>query len=62
MIDAAWENIEITYDPIASSLVKSAEDAFELGYLEEEPDLNGIYALDILNAVLQDERLPPVER
>jgi NitT/TauT family transport system substrate-binding protein len=62
VIDAAWENIEITYDPIASSLVKSAEDAFELGYLEEEPDLDGIYALDILDSVLQDEGLPPVER
>ena len=62
VIDAAWENIEITYDPITSSLVKSAEDAFELGYLEEEPDLDGIYALDILDAVLQDEGLPPVER
>jgi len=61
VIDAAWENIEITYDPITSSLVKSAEDAFALGYLEEEPDLDGIYALDILNAVLQDEGLPPVE-
>jgi len=62
VIDAAWENIEITYDPIASSLVKSAENAFELGYLEEEPDLDGIYALDILDAVLQDEGLPPIER
>jgi NitT/TauT family transport system substrate-binding protein len=62
VIDAAWENIEITYDPIASSLVKSAEDAFELGYLEKEPDLDSIYALDILDSVLQDEGLPPVER
>jgi len=62
VMDAAWENIEITYDPIASSLVKSAEDAFELGYLEEEPDLDGIYALDILDSVLQDEGLPPVGR
>ena len=27
VIDSAWENIEITYDPVASSLYKSAEDA-----------------------------------
>jgi len=61
VIDAAWENIEVTYDPVASSLVKSAEDAYELGYLEEEPDLDGIYALDILDRVLEDEGLPPIE-
>lgn len=61
VIDAAWENIEITYDPVASSLVKSADDAYELGYLESEPDLNGIYSLDILDAVLEEEGLPPVE-
>lgn len=61
VIDAAWENIEITYDPIASSLVKSAEDAYELGYLEEKPDLSGIYALDILRRVLQEDGLPPIE-
>jgi NitT/TauT family transport system substrate-binding protein len=61
VIDAAWENIEITYDPVASSLVKSADDAYELGYLESEPDLDGIYSLDILDAVLEDEGLPPIE-
>ncbi len=61
VIDAAWENIEITYDPVASSLVKSAEDAFELGYLEKEPDLYGIYSLGILQQVLKDEGLPPVD-
>ena len=61
VIDSAWENIEITYDPIASSLVKSAEDAYALGYLADEPDLDGIYALDILEKVLQDEGLPPIQ-
>jgi NitT/TauT family transport system substrate-binding protein len=61
VIDAAWENIEITHDPVASSLLKSAEDAYELGYLESEPDLDGIYSLDILDAVLEDDGLPPIE-
>lgn len=61
VIDAAWESIEITYDPIASSLLKSAEDAYALGYLEEGPDLSGIYALDILKKVLRDEGLPAIE-
>jgi NitT/TauT family transport system substrate-binding protein len=59
-IDGAWANIEITYDPIATSLAKSAVDAFELGYLDDEPDLSGIYALDLLNAVLSERNLPAV--
>jgi NitT/TauT family transport system substrate-binding protein len=51
-IDAAWTNQEVTYDPIASSLRKSADDAFALGYLQEKPDLADIYSLEPLNRVL----------
>jgi NitT/TauT family transport system substrate-binding protein len=62
VIDAAWENIEITYDPIPSSLFKAAEEAFELGFLgNDEPDLSGIYALELLNGVLREQGLPEVE-
>ena len=62
VIDAAWANIEITYDPIAWSLFTSAEAAFDLGFLgTDEPDLSGIYALDILNEVLREKNLPEVE-
>jgi NitT/TauT family transport system substrate-binding protein len=62
VLDAAWENLTITYDPVASSLAKSAADAFELGFLgNDEPDLSGIYALDLLNKVLQEKRLLTVE-
>jgi NitT/TauT family transport system substrate-binding protein len=62
VIDAAWENIDVTYDPVASSLFASAADAFDLGFLgDDEPDLTGIYALDLLNKVLAAKSLPPVE-
>ena len=37
------------------------EDAFELGFLDEEPDLVGIYDLDLLNEVLQEKDLPEVD-
>lgn len=61
VLDAAWENIRITYDPIASSLRESAADAFELGFLgDDEPDLSGIYDLNPLNTVLQGLNLPKV--
>jgi len=50
-ITGAWANLEFTLDPIASSLNKSAEDAIAAGLLEPV-DLDGIYALDPLNAIL----------
>ena len=51
VLAAAWENLTFTVDPIASSLQKSADDAIELGLLDDV-DLEGIYALDLLNEVL----------
>jgi NitT/TauT family transport system substrate-binding protein len=50
-IDRAFANIEITEDPIASSLKTSAENAFTTG-LVEEADLTGIYDLTLLREVL----------
>ncbi len=60
VINAAWPNQKVTYDPIASSLRKSADDAYALGYLQSKPDLEDIYALDLLNKVLTDLKLKPV--
>jgi len=59
VIDAAWENIESTYDPISSSLFVSAASAKELGFIDEVPDAN-IYSLDLLNQVLNEKGLPEV--
>ena len=50
-IDRAFEAIEVTTDPIASSLRRSAENAFATG-LVEEADLTGIYDLTLLRTVL----------
>ena len=62
-VSAAFQNLRITYDPIAPSLRKSAEDAFRLGFLgNKEPDLRNIYALDPLNKVLKEKGLQPVSR
>lgn len=62
VIDGAWENQKITYDPIASSLKKSADDAFALGFLgDKKPDLATIYDLSILNKVLREKGLPEVK-
>lgn len=60
VLDRSWDNLTITDDPIAASLQKSADDSLAVGTSEEEVDLNGIYDLSMLNAILDDEGLEPV--
>ncbi|HKX81910.1 MAG TPA: ABC transporter substrate-binding protein [Nitrososphaera sp.] len=58
---AGFSRMTLTYDPIKSSLFKSAEDAHAIGFLKENPDLGRIYDLNLLNQVLQENGLPVVE-
>jgi NitT/TauT family transport system substrate-binding protein len=51
VLSAAWENLEFTVDPIASSLRTSAEHAEQVGLLDPV-DLTGIYDLAALNELL----------
>lgn len=51
VLDGAWKNIEVTNDPVAASLKKSADDAVAAGLLQK-PDLKGIYDLRLLREVL----------
>jgi NitT/TauT family transport system substrate-binding protein len=60
VIDAAWENLVFTLDPIATSLAKSAADAEEVGLLDPV-DLDGIYDLALLNEVLVEQGDAEVE-
>jgi NitT/TauT family transport system substrate-binding protein len=59
VLDGAWKNIEPTVDPVATSLVGSAEHAVAADLIEE-PDLHGIYDLRPLNAILRARGLPAV--
>ncbi|MET0147204.1 MAG: ABC transporter substrate-binding protein [Ilumatobacteraceae bacterium] len=55
VIAGAWENLEFTLDPIASSLQGSADDAIAAGLLEEVDLADpGIYDLTLLNEVLAE--------
>jgi NitT/TauT family transport system substrate-binding protein len=60
VINQAMERVEFTWDPIASSLRKSAEAAHKVGFLKATPDLRGIYSVRSLNKVLQTKNLPVV--
>jgi NitT/TauT family transport system substrate-binding protein len=60
-LDSAWKRLEITYDPVSASLLKSAEDAHRIGFLKEHPDLSRIYDLKLLNEVLREKGLAEVK-
>jgi NitT/TauT family transport system substrate-binding protein len=49
-----------TVDPIASSLLKNADDAKKVGLLAADTKLDGIYDLSILNKLLTAAGRPPV--
>lgn len=56
VLDDSFSRLQVTYDPIRSSLFTSARWAFEAGFLgREKPDLSGIYDLSILNEVLKEK-------
>ena len=57
ILDSAWKRLELTYDPIRRSLLKSAEDAHKIGFLRLKPDLSRIYDLAPLNEVLRERGL-----
>ena len=59
ILDKAWNNMEFTDDPIASSLAESAKHAEDLGLLEPT-DLTGIYDLTLLNEVLAGADEDPI--
>lgn len=60
VITRALERVELTWDPIASSLHRSAEAAYTVKFLKQSPNLTGIYSLAILNRVLAAKKLPAV--
>lgn len=62
VINAAWENLEFTWEPSANSLQVSADNAFALGFLGlKKPSLDGIYDLALLNRVLESQKIRAVE-
>jgi NitT/TauT family transport system substrate-binding protein len=56
----AWSHVTFTVDPIASSLVTGAQHAEDVGLLDKV-DLDGLYDLDPLNAVLKAAGQPAVQ-
>lgn len=60
-IDLAYNNLDITYDPLTSTFQEAANHAFSLGFLgSTNPDLTGIFSLGPLNQVLTSKGLAVV--
>src|SRR6185312_13310716 len=55
VLDRAWSELTVTYDPIATALEASAKHAVTAGTAEKEVDLKGIYDLRELNKILKDQ-------
>ena len=62
ILSEAFSRLDITYDPVRSSLLTAAQQAFDLGLLgHERPDLAGLYDLSILNEVLKEKGLKSIQ-
>jgi len=62
VLNDAFARLQVTYDPIRSSLLKSTQQAFDEGFLgRTQPDLSGLYDLTLLNEVLQEKKARPVQ-
>ncbi len=56
VLDEAFGRMQVTYDPLRSSLLISAKSAYEAGFLgRQAPDLSGLYDLSLLNQVLKEK-------
>ncbi len=62
VLKQSMTRLELTWDPIKTSLFQSANNAFDIGFLgKTRPDLSGIYDLKLLNEVLTEKGLQTSE-
>lgn len=55
-LDEAFGRLQVTYDPLRTSLLTAARSAFEAGFLGRRmPDLSQLYDLRLLNQVLAEK-------
>ena len=62
VLDESFSRLQVTYDPIRSSLLTSAQQAYDAGFLgRERYDLSGLYDLALLNEVLLERKAKPIQ-
>jgi len=56
VLEEAFGRLQVTYDPLRSSLLSSAKSAFDAGFLGRQmPDLSNLYELSLLKQVLSEK-------
>ncbi len=61
VLDSAWSHLTFSNDPVANSLIQNAKHAEAVGLLDPVDNLNGIFDLDPLNALLKAAGEPEVK-
>ena len=62
VMNDAFSRLQVTYDPIRASILKSTQQAFDEGFLgRTQPNLSGFYDLTLLNEVLREKKASPVQ-
>ncbi len=51
VIERAMSRVEFTCDPMREALIKSAQDAYALGFLKENPQFDDLFDLNALEAI-----------
>lgn len=60
LLDEAFSRLEVTADPLRASLLKSAQAAFDAGFLgREKPELSGLFDLSLLESL--QKAAPPAK-
>lgn len=61
VIQRAWSNIELTFDPLASRFPQLAKDSVTAGITKDETSLTGLVDLGALNTVLKQAGKPEAD-
>jgi NitT/TauT family transport system substrate-binding protein len=56
----AFQDLQVTYDPLASTINEQATRSYSLGFVKSKPDLANFYNLGPLNAVLSSKGLATI--
>ena len=60
VLDRAWGELSVTWDPLASTLATENDHGVTAGTQASKVDLKGIYDLQPLNAILSAQKLSTV--
>lgn len=53
----AMQRVKFTWRPLPDALLKAAEDAHQIGFLRDRPNLDGIVNDSVLNEVVKEQRI-----